>query len=283
MKKLKTVFRYPGGKSKIADNIINDVVPFSPSVFVDVFTGGGSVSIEMLNRKQNAKIVLNDLDPYIYSFWKILTGPKEDINKLLNIIEQYNEPTIQKFQELREISKSTTNLEMKAYIALFFNRTAFSGIIRSGPIGGYNQTGKYKINCRFNKSKIISGIKNISEELKKNNAECYSDDFRDIIKKYSDKEDAFLYLDPPYMKQGHQLYGVFMNDNDYIDMSNLLKSAKCKWMVSHDDYEPFVKLFDWANISDTNSVPYTINSIKGNRKTELLISNFDFQFNRNIV
>ena len=272
---MKTVFRYPGGKSKMAVGIIKNAIRFKPLIFVDGFVGGGSVSVECLN-SMNSKVVMNDLDRYIYSFWNTLCEGKQE--KIIDIIEKEGMPTIKKFVELRsKINDTELSEEFLGFLALFFNRTAFSGIFRSGPIGGYDQSGKYKVSCRYNKSKIIDNIRLMASALKSKKSECTNNDFREVINKFSNNEDAFLYLDPPYMKQGHQLYSISMEKKDYEDMADLLKNVKCKWIVSHDDYLPFVNLFKgWSTISNSNRVPYTINSIIGNRKTELLISNFDF-------
>lgn len=276
---MKTVFRYPGGKSKIAKDIIKDVFPHKPKVFVDVFAGGGSVSIEVLNNI-SIPVVMNDLDTYIYSFWKTLCDGKS--KQLIEKIKNEGEPTIDKFMRHRRTidSGKVIDEKEKSYLALFFNRTTFSGIFRSGPIGGYRQNGKYKINCRYNESKIVSSIEQISKTLVETNSTAMNIDFRDVISKY-DGTDSFLYLDPPYMNQGCQLYQESMDTQDYIDMANMLKNTKCKWIVSHDNFYKFLDLFkDWANITDTQSIPYTINSIKDNNRKELLISNFGFEFNK---
>ena len=104
---------------------------------------------------------------------------------------------------------------------------------------------------------------------------CYNVNYIDIIKKYCDNEKAIIYLDPPYMVQGHQLYNHSLEFEEYEQMVDLLKKSKgAKYVISHDDNKDFVDLFDgWANVRTIENVPYTINSIKGNRKKELLFTN----------
>ena len=49
---LKPMFAYQGGKTKIADKIVSEILKNHGNdiTFVDVCCGGGSVSIEIINR-----------------------------------------------------------------------------------------------------------------------------------------------------------------------------------------------------------------------------------------
>ena len=46
-----------------------------------------------------------------------------------------------------------------AFSTLFLNRTNRSGILSAGPIGGYAQDGEWKLNVRYDKTKLIEKIK----------------------------------------------------------------------------------------------------------------------------
>ena len=74
------------------------------------------------------------------------------------------------------------------------------------------------------------------------------------------------------MKQGHQLYKHYMQKEQYQEMADLLKKCKSKWLLSHDDCPELIEIFKgWADIKTIEGVPYTINSIKGKKRSELLI------------
>ena len=280
---LKSPFRYPGGKSKIIKPIIATIISeigqktlWSNSKmnrFVDVFAGGGSVSMAVVNVYPNVDLVMNDLDEWMYSFWNSLTDETE-YNRMITYMNKYPHPTVEDFVFLRKsISRNGLKCGYKGFIGWFFNRTTFSGIFKSGPIGGHDQTGQYKIDCRYKPEKTKKMLAAMRIMFKNRKIEVTNADFRTVIDKYKDDEDVLLYLDPPYMKQGSSLYPVYMVEADYIDMAECLKSCKCKWIVSHDNYKPFVDLFNgWTNIKSIDGVAYTINSIEGNRKTELLIT-----------
>jgi len=282
---LKTIFRYPGGKTKLTKNILSEIQRIltgknflenhsTNSTFVDVFVGGGSVALEVANEYPSIDIVINDLDEWMYCFWReICDGNTRD---LMSNIMRYSPPTVEDFAYWRErIKNRDMTTSEKAFVALFFNRTAFSGIFKSGPIGGFSQKGKYKIDCRYNAKKMVDMISKISRNFcYDRRVLCCSRDYKSIIEKCRGKEDMFLYLDPPYMKQGKQLYNHHMKKEQYQEMADLLRyNCKAKWLVSHDDNPEFVEMFKgWANIKTFEGVAYTINSIKGKKRTELLIS-----------
>jgi len=284
---LKTVFRYPGGKTKLAKNIISeiDLILNDSSIalggddsddftFIDPFVGGGSISLGVMSEFPNATtLILNDMDDLISSFWLSMLEPRLT-EKIIQHIEQYRNPSVEAFKHLRSLSKQEMlETTTEGFMALFFNRTAFSGILKSGPMGGYEQKGKYKIDCRYNADKLISSIRNISEVMQSKDIKLWRRDFRVPLNKYIDDTNCFVYLDPPYMAQGKQLYNCFMQYDDYVEMAEILKKAKFKWLLSHDDNPELIKLFEgWANIKSIEGVAYTINSIKGKKRTELLIS-----------
>lgn len=255
---------------KMQNNALETMQNF---IFVDVFVGGGSVAVGIANNFPSAKIVINDLDEYIWSFWTVICT-KDGLEKLISYIIQYKKPTVEDFRAWRQkANEKNLSTVDKAFLALFFNRTTFSGIFNSGPIGGFDQSGKYKIGCRYNASHMSGMVRSLSETFLNKKVQCYRKDYVDMLKEYKDKEEALLYLDPPYMKQGHLLYNHHMKSEQYAEMANLLKGCKAKWLVSHDDRPEFVKLFQgWADIKTIEGVPYTINSIRGKRRSELLIS-----------
>jgi DNA adenine methylase len=69
-------------------------------------------------------------------------------------------------------------------------------------------------------------------------------DFRDVLKKYKDKENAFLYVDPPYF--GVSYYNSGFSEKDHEELLFLLKTAKAKWLLSgykNELYDTMLKNF----------------------------------------
>ena len=56
----------------------------------------------------------------------------------------------QKILKCLSLIQQTDSLEL-GFATFFLNRTNFSGVLDAGPIGGYEQTGRYLINARYNK------------------------------------------------------------------------------------------------------------------------------------
>ena len=61
-------------------------------------------------------------------------------------------------------STSTAYSLSLAFATLFLNRTNRSGILNTGPIGGYAQDGEWKLDVRFDKEVIIAKIDSIAKE-----------------------------------------------------------------------------------------------------------------------
>ncbi len=227
--------RYPGGKNKlypfVAAIIKNTGIP-NP-VYIEPFAGGAGVALSLLFNDVVGEIVINDYDKTIYSMWKsILTQTK----KFIELI--YKTPvTVEEWKRQKEIYTTKNNkysLEL-GFATFYLNRTNRSGILNAGPIGGYQQTGKYLINVRFNKEDLINRVKKIASYKKK--IHLYNHDIRTFINSYVPKyiDRAFIYFDPPYYKKGKYLYKNFFVDKDHQDIHDLIVKLDCPWMVTYDN------------------------------------------------
>ncbi len=71
MKKRYSPLRWAGGKSKMipfVNNVINQIENKNIT-FVQPFAGGAGVSLFMLGNSKVNKIIINDFDYGVYSFW----------------------------------------------------------------------------------------------------------------------------------------------------------------------------------------------------------------------
>jgi len=131
-----------------------------------------------------------------------------------------------------ELAKST----------FFLNRTNISGVIKGGIIGGIKQTGKYKIDSRFNKVDLIRRIQKIKNV--KNRISVSNYDGIDFVKSLDKKkEEIFIYLDPPYLQKGSDLYMNFYSKDDHRKLSELVRQLSKKWIVSYDNHEFILNLY----------------------------------------
>ena len=124
------------------------------------------------------------------------------------------------------------------FSTFFLNRCNRSGIItKAGPIGGIEQKGQYKIDCRFNKTNLIKRIKDIANRA--NDIEIYNEDTLEFIRRNLQRlqeNHSFMYLDPPYYKKGKSLYLNFYTHEDHENLRDLLSNLRdLKWMISYDN------------------------------------------------
>jgi DNA adenine methylase len=159
-----------------------------------------------------------------------------------------------------------------AFSTLFLNRTNFSGILSSGPIGGFSQKGKYKMDCRFNVNSIIEIITILAKY--RNKVKVYNFDVKELIlKKLSRCQDnVFINFDPPYVIKGKELYHNSYIETDHKNLRNLIKNNVCaKWIMTYDRNNLIKNLYSKYHIN-TFSIKYFVNKkYVGN---EYLISNF---------
>ena len=140
--------------------------------------------------------------------------------------------------------------------------------------------------------KII--LKEISEPwinfLKK--AKITNNDFREIMNKYKNNNNAFLYLDPPYMDSYNGGYSSFNsktynddlsiidNTEMYIFILEFLNDCKCKILFSINNcaltkylYKDFIKE-DYNKIYQSTHINTTNTTNKKKHTNVLIISNF---------
>lgn len=250
--------RYPGGKNKLSKFIAKICVDNNiDSHYVEPYAGGASVALSLLIEKKVEKITINDYDRSIYAFWhSVLKNTK----KLCDLIES-TEINIISWQKAKDIqrNKASSKLLDLGFSTFFLNRTNISGIINAGVMGGIEQNGKYKIDCRFNKIELIKRIKLIAKHKKQ--IKLYNIDALELIKiiqKESNNEQTIFYFDPPYYLKGASLYMNHYKNNQHVEVSEAIKDIKnINWIVSYDNTPEIENIYKWVSIK--RSKKYSVN------------------------
>ena len=131
------------------------------------------------------------------------------------------------------------------FSTLFLNRTNRSGIIKAGVIGGLQQNSDYKLDCRFNKDKIIEKIKLIASM--KSRIKLYNMDAEKFIRLNITKtKDSFTFFDPPYYTKGPGLYTNFYNHENHLNLSCTIKKylKNKKWILTYDVAPEILQMYD---------------------------------------
>lgn len=273
----KSPLRYPGGKGCIYNFMTqflyeNDLVGIN---YAEPYAGGAGLALRLLMDEYVSEVYLNDLNPSIYSFWwAVLNQSNELISWLKNI-----EITIDNWQYYKHIQrkyKTADPLEL-AKSTFFLNRTNVSGVLSGGVIGGINQTGKYKIDARFNKEELIRRIEEIScfaERIHLSNLDGV--EFVKAMEKRA--ESMLIYLDPPYYKKGADLYLNAFKDDDHRILAKCVKIIKKYWMVSYDNQDFIMNLYP-----EYRKVLYQLSQCASNRVgDEVLIFDNRLSFDESV-
>ena len=84
LRKRLSPLRYPGGKSKLIDYLATQFRKESLKTFVEVFAGGASVGLSLLDAGLTEHLVINDTDPGVYAFWAAVVRNPECLLKRLS-------------------------------------------------------------------------------------------------------------------------------------------------------------------------------------------------------
>lgn len=265
-----TPLRYPGGKSKyfsLFTQIIKDN-DLGGATFVEVFAGGAGAAISLLLRGHVESLILNDLDPAIYAFWKSVKEHPEDLirlisNKRVSMAEW-------KRQKMVYDQKCTDDPLALGFATFFLNRCNHAGILGARPIGGMKQNGTYTIQSRYNKDTSITKINRIAERAA--SIEVLNLDAVDLMVRLSQsyqKRKLVIYLDPPYVQKGPALYLNHFEHKNHRELRDVVMQCDFPWVLSYDYDESIMALYDGLSCElYRNSLRHTI---MGNSSAEELI------------
>lgn len=238
--------RYPGGKNKLSKFVAsvckeNDI----SGHYVEPYAGGASVALHLLMEGCVEEITINDLDRAIYAFWhSVLYDNKKLCEKIRD-----TEITVENWRKYKEIHKNKDKAPLfdLGFATFYLNRTNRSGIIDGGIIGGIDQGGNYKIDCRFNKDVLISRIELIGKYKKK--IHLYNLDALELVRKVKNQkkksdDNTIFYFDPPYYLKGPSLYMSHYKNEDHKAVSEEIQRIKgIRWIVSYDNVPEIKKMY----------------------------------------
>ena len=226
--------RYPGGKTQLSPFVI-DLVRANNlygGVYAEPFAGGAGIAWRLLLNGDMTEVWLNDINPAIFAFWNtVVNRPDQLCERILR-----TDVTIEEWHRQRSIlnDPQANRLDL-AFATFFLNRTNRSGILKGGVIGGKEQSGNYKLDCRFNKDDLIHKIQRI--HVYREVIRLSRLDAEKCIRKWAKElpRRALLNIDPPYFTQGRDLYLSFYNPEDHTRLAKLVHNLEVPWMLTYDD------------------------------------------------
>ncbi|MGG6795909.1 UNVERIFIED_CONTAM: DNA adenine methylase [Streptococcus canis] len=234
--------RYPGGKNKTYKYVKFLVETNSVTTYIEPFCGGAAVALKLLFNGNVNKIMINDFDRSIYAMWySILNYTDDFIEKIRTATFTMSE--WDKQQEVQKNKHEVSLIEL-GYSTFYLNRTNRSGIIQAGPIGGKNQLGNYKMDCRFNKEKLIKKVELIASY--RSRIKLYNMDALDFIKRNIKRtKNSLTFFDPPYFVKGKELYTNFYEFSDHKDLRDTIAEfmENHKWILTYDAHDEIEELY----------------------------------------
>jgi DNA adenine methylase len=241
MSRYASPLRYPGGKAGLtrflADTIeLNDL---RGCMYYEPYAGGAGAALSLLKQEVVSELYLNDADKRIYAFWRAaLNSTKRFVERIRSV-----PLTVEEWHRQHSVC-AYPNVHSQfdiGFAAFFMNRCNRSGVLTgAGPIGGYKQSGKWRLDVRFNRETLSERILALGHLRKRIHVSC--EDAIDFLKAALPKKDGFngvfVYLDPPYVTNGQRLYLNAYGANDHAQLAEYVsRQSALPWIMSYDNSE----------------------------------------------
>ena len=233
-KKMVSPLRWIGGKSRM----VKYILPMIPSHKVYVEPFGGAAWL-MFAKEPSRVEVYNDLDSCLVDFFRILQDDLE-FRKLEKKLKR-TPYSRELFEEFRYSYIDETDRLERVYQWFVVLRQCFGAHVSGKhPTWGYGVSRPHGVGFH----NVIEFLQESAERFKTIYIE--HDSWDTVIERW-DSEEAFFYVDPPYVTSTRQsgAYSHEMTDAGHMKLIELLKSAKAKCMLSGYNNEIYRDL-KWA-------------------------------------
>ena len=257
----QNVFKYPGGKTQMADWIIEHFPDHE--CFVEVFGGSAAVTA---NKDPSKVEVYNDLDGDLVHFFVTMRDNTQELIEWLRDTPHSRELQQEYAQEFYNGVRPDDDIE-RAGRFFYLRETQFAA--KYDGVSGYN--GGMKRNQAATYANKRDRLSMWSERF--DHVQIEQLDYADLFDRYDSKTTLF-YCDPPYVKEGDDLYshGEFNHERFVYELSKL----KGDWCVSYTDLPQGLE--NIAETVATKEQTYCMRAGQGNwekSNTERLVLNYD--------
>ncbi len=225
--------RYPGGKGRLGPYLARVLASQSSIIdtYCEPYAGGAGAGLHLLSEGYVNRLIINDLNPGIAAFWRSVCHHTESLVSLIADCAV----DIGSWHEQRRVYGAPHEYDdlTLGFATFFLNRTNRSGILSARPIGGLDQTGRWLIDARFNKADLIQRIENLGDLASK--IDVREDRAVELISTLNRrKKPVLLYVDPPYVVAGEELY---MTDHSWFEhrrLKRVLTRSPHPWILTYD-------------------------------------------------
>lgn len=256
-REVKTCLRYPGGKFYGFKKII-PFLKVEHLNYIEPFVGGASIFLA--KKKASGVNWINDADPDLINFYSIIQN--ENTRTLLYNLLKSEKANKERHKEIIQM-KPKDNVE-RAFKYFYLNRTSFSGIMNKPRWG-------FAIGSSVVPEKWIELIEPVAKKLE--NVKITNFDFRKALNETIKDSNTLIYADPPYFKASKSIYNHEFSQQDHLDLMNLLKRSKAKFILSYENCPEIKEMYKWAKISEV-TWKYFMSEDRRQVGSELVITNF---------
>ena len=254
----KPILKWVGGKTQLLDTLL-DSFPKEMKDYHEIFLGGGSVLLGLLQEVQHKRVQVGRIhaydlnEPLIYVYKNIQSRPHELYDAIQALIHQFNTcgegllnraPTTLEeakgckenyyywtrrcYNELDAEGKKEIN---GSAMFIFLNKTCFRGVFRMGPHGFNVPYGHYANPEILNKEHLLQ----IHHLIKPVLFECC--DFTTSLSRVQTND--FVYLDPPYAPENDTSFVGYTEGGFTLEqhkqLFQLIKALDANIMLSNAD------------------------------------------------
>lgn len=243
--------RYPGGKTSLV-GVLESLIygnQLQGCTYVEPFAGGAGAGLKLLSDGHVDRVIINDADKAVYAFWKsIVTEPDNFIDRIMHA-----PLNVEEWERQREVYRRPGRRKRidLGFAAFYLNRCNRSGIIMNGgPIGGYDQKGKWKIDARFNRTELSARITHLAGYGDR--IAVFNMDAKQLLadlEVVAPNERCFVYADPPYYMKGQELYLNHFADEDHASFAEaILDLEDTAWAITYDAHPRIRSLYSSQRI-----------------------------------
>lgn len=236
MARSNSPLRYPGGKTCLYD-LVSKILRLNNlerGHYAEPYAGGSGLALTLLFEGRVSDIHLNDIDRSVWAFWDAVLNQTEDLVEMI----QSAPVDMDQWHNQRNVYLNPQDFDdlILGFSMFFLNRTNRSGIVKgAGVIGGLKQTGKYKIDCRFNRNELTRRVRRIAKYRSRIHLHRLDAlDFMNLIDNDLPARALFC-IDPPYFNKGSSLYTNFYNPDDHAAVSQAVLGLERPWILTYDN------------------------------------------------
>lgn len=249
------------------------IIEFQPKEFnkvIDVFGGAGNIFLHYL--KTGIYSIYNDNDKALYNIVKTIDNGHLACRELVTLASEIKETIIDNeiLKKLQNDHKTTPNAALHLALISCTKCGLMFSCLNMRKINGINVLEKRK----------IADINKYVDILAENKHDITNEDFYDVLEKYKGDENAFLYLDPPYMSRTVNNKSYREKNEDYLTTINKFMrdpDTKCKVMLNIDftgtNYDNFKDMMKTYYNVMYNASNKSVDKMK-NKRFHMIICNY---------